>query len=301
MTRRTLLGACVAAAWGARLPWPLGANTAIEGYGLLDAIHTVKRLGFSALEFHTMGVPEPTPGRFPGFQFDRLDDGQRRLIRRALSGFRHLTAHLPYTGLDYMASEADARTVEIAMDGAAFFGARLAVLHPQPVTLSPRYLARFRQWGDRARGLGLRLGLETGYPRSVREFVSLIREIDHSHVGATIDVGHQRRYAELIAKVKPEDRATPEGIRAYNDTTLAIVEQLVEKVFHFHVHDIDPPTWDEHKPLIHGFVDYPRLFAALRRIRYQGVLVLEIGGPAAEIPGHLRDAKQKLARQMPPR
>ena len=30
-----------------------------------------------------------------------------------------------------------------------------------------------------------------------------------------------------------------------------------------HVHDIEPDTWAEHKPLVHGFVDYPRLVAKL--------------------------------------
>jgi sugar phosphate isomerase/epimerase len=96
--------------------------------------------------------------------------------------------------------------------------------------------------------------------------------------------------------VKPADRATAEGIRAYNDTTLAIAEQLGSKVWHWHVHDIDPATWKEHKPLVHDFVDYPRLYQHLRRVNYQGVLLLEIGAPPEEMPAHLRDAKRILER-----
>jgi sugar phosphate isomerase/epimerase len=278
--------------------WPVGANTAIEGSGLIDAIRTIRDLGFPAIEFHTMGTPGPVRGKYPGFPFDQLSAEWRARIREELRPFRHLTAHLPYTGLNYMVSERDARQVEIAMEGAAHFGATLAVLHPQPVdsldSIWPQYLDRFRRWGDRARALGLTLGLETGFPRSIRDYVRLIREIDHPQVGATVDVGHQRRYEELLSRVKPMDRATPDGIRAYNDTTIAIVEQLGAKVLHFHVHDIDPPTWDEHKPLVHGFVDYPRLFATLDKIGYRGILMLEIGGPASELPGHLKDAKKKL-------
>ena len=94
--------------------------------------------------------------------------------------------------------------------------------------------------------------------------------------------------------MKPEDRGTPEGIRAYNDVTLEIIEKLGPKIFHMHVHDIEPTTWDEHKPLIHGFVDYPRLIATLRGIDYQGLLVFEIGGPVEELTGFFRDAKTKL-------
>jgi len=75
---------------------------------------------------------------------------------------------------------------------------------------------------------------------------------------------------------------------------LAIAEQLGKRVWNYHVHDVDPATWVEHKPLVHGFVDYPRLFALMRRQRYDGVLLMEIGGPAAELPGHLREAGRKL-------
>ncbi|MSV30650.1 MAG: sugar phosphate isomerase/epimerase [Bryobacterales bacterium] len=303
MNRRTLLQLPLAAAGRAAgaTPWMLGANTAIDGYGLLEAIQKIRELGFQAIEIHTMGDPEPRAGRFPGFQFDRIPARQRDEIKSALAGFARVTAHLPYTGLNYMASAEAVRTVEIAMEGTAFFGAKLAVLHPQPLpdseleTRWAEYLKRFRTWGDRALGLGLRLALETGYPRSVRGFVRLIREIAHEAVGATIDVGHQSRYEELTARVKPEDKAAPAGIRAYNDTTMAIVEQLGSKVFHFHVHDIDPRTWQEHKPLVHGFVDYPRLAAALRMSGYTGLWMLEIGGAAENLPSYLSDAKAKLA------
>ena len=226
-------------------------------------------------------------------------------IRKALGGFKAVTTHLPYTGLDYMSAsgevrESSVRTVETAMEATAFFGATVAVLHPQPLpegTLDatwPRYLDRFRRWGDRARKLGFRIALETGYPRSVRDFVRLVKEIDHDSVGATIDVGHQSRYAELVARVKPEERATPEGIKAYNETTFAIVEGLGAKVFHFHVHDIDPATWKEHQPLSTGFVDYPRLFQILRRINYQGLLILEISGRGTEMKSLLADNKHQL-------
>jgi len=285
--------------------WQLGANTAIEGYGLIQAIGTLRELGFSAIEIHPMGVPEPRAEKFPGFEFDKLDQAKRKEIRKALGGFQSVTTHLPYTGLDYISAsgeirESSVRTVETAMEGTAFFGATVAVLHPQPLPEGaldatwPRYLDRFRRWGDRARKLGFCIALETGYPRSVRDFVRLVKEIDHDSVGATIDVGHQSRYAELVARVKPEERAARAGIEAYNETTFAIVEGLGAKVFHFHVHDIDPTTWKEHQPLSTGFVDYPKLFRLLRRIRYQGMLILEISGPGTEMKRLLADNKRQL-------
>jgi sugar phosphate isomerase/epimerase len=308
MKRRTFLGALPAAglrAAAARRPWAIGANTAITGWGLLEAIELLRRIGFAAIEIHPMGAPEPTPGQYPGFRFDELTAGQQQEIRAALRGFRHVTTHLPYTGLDYFAADpavasVAVKNVDVALQGSAYFGAELAVLHPKSgsgQTEAGQWKAMregIRRWGDMARRHKMRIALETGYPASVAGFVRLVQEVGHPAVGAAIDVGHQSRYAELVAKVKPQDRATPAGIRAYNDTTLAIVEGLGPKVIHFHVHDIDPATWKEHLPLGTNFVDYPRLFAALERIRYRGHLIFEIGGKPEEMERHLRDGKWRF-------
>ncbi len=79
---------------------------------------------------------------------------------------------------------------------------------------------------------------------------------------------------------------------------LRIVNELGPKLVHLHIHDINPSTWKEHLPLGTGFVDYPRLIAALRRIGYQGSLVLEIGAPAQEMEADLRAAKQQMTRYL---
>ncbi|MCX6630086.1 MAG: TIM barrel protein, partial [Candidatus Solibacter sp.] len=133
-----------------------------------------------------------------------------------------------------------------------------------------------------------------GFPASIAEFVALIKETGHAAVGCTIDVGHQRGYKELVARVKPEERGTPAGIRAYNDVTHEIIDQLRDKILHFHVHDIDPPTWQEHRPIGTGFVDYARLIGKLRQIGYRGLLMFEIAGPGSEIEALLIDSKRKL-------
>lgn len=276
-----------------RTRWLLGANTAVDGYSLMDAIKLVKDCGFPTIEIQPMGRPEATPGKYPGFEFDKLSDSARRDIRKQLRGFQMVTAHLPYTGLDHLTSEDSRRAVETAMNAAEYFGAKMTVLHPQPVADNklndawPQRLELYRRWADRAKKGGLKIAAETGFPRSIRDYVRLIQEVDHPSFGSTIDVGHQAKYAELVARNTREPRA-------YNDTTIEIIERLGAKVFHLHVHDIDPQTWQEHKPFIHGFVDYPRLFATLSKVNYQGILMFEIGGPASELPRYLREGKAKL-------
>ena len=285
----------------------IGANTAISGYSLAEAIGLLHRLVFFTIEIHIMGSLLPNPGQFPGFQFDRLTRKEKQAIAGSLRGFRHLSTHLPYTHLNFFASDetvarASVREIEIALEATAYFGAELAVIHALPASgftpdeVWPVTVRRLREWGDRARKGGFRLAVETGYPKSVRAFVRLIEEIDHPSVGCAIDVGHQSGYQELLDRVSAEQRSTAYGIRAYNDTTLAIIEQLGGKVFHLHVHDIDPQTWKEHQPIGTGFVDYLRLVGKLRDIDYRGLLVLEIAAPAPEMPARLAESKLRLER-----
>ena len=306
---RTLAAALPAAARARVKPSQIGANTAIKGYSFFDAVDLLKRIGFPIIEIHPMGKPGPTPGEYPGFEFDRLSPEQKTSMKAALKGVPHITAHLPYTGHDYFAkdeavAEAAVKAVDIALEGSAYFGAEVCVLHPKAgggQTLETQWLAmikRIRRWGDLAQRHKIRIALETGYPASIKEYVRLIREVDHPAVGATIDVGHQSKYAELAAKVRPEDRATPAGIRAYNDTTLAITEALGPKAFHFHIHDIEPATWAEHKPLGLGFVDYHRLFALLNKMNYTGYLIFEVGGEPDKMEGYLRDGRKRIEAAM---
>jgi sugar phosphate isomerase/epimerase len=241
----------------------------------------------------------------PGFQFHRLSAEEKQKLTKAVEGFRYVSTHVPWTSLHYFSpfdniAEFSIRQVDIALEASAFLGAEVVNIHAQRAAhLSqeqswPTMIRRFRRWGDFAKASGFRLAIETGYLQSVRDFVRFIEEINHSHVGATIDVGHQKQYTELLARVKPEEKGTPAGIKAYNDINHELIGRLGSKLFHFHVHDIEPGTWAEHKPLIHGFIDYPRLIKKLRKTNYQGLLIFEIGGATAQLPAILRNSKQKL-------
>ena len=273
----------------------IGANTAITGYSLTQAVELLRAIKFPVIEIHAMGSTAATPDQFPGFEFDRLSDSERTAIRRLLRGFEHVTAHLPYTGLEYFSpdrkiAEAAIKRIDVAIEGCQHFGVRLAVIHPKPGT---GLVEQFRRWGDLAAKSGMRLALETGYPRSVPAFTKLIEDIAHPMVGATLDVGHQGQYTEL-AGIAANQRGSTDAVRAYNDVNLQLVERLGKKLFHLHVHDVDRETWKEHQPMGTGFVDYTRLIAKLRDIQFDGVLMLEIGGSADRMPDHLRAAKRYL-------
>lgn len=308
LTRRKAIAAAGASAcsWLGAFAGPaeisVGANTAITGYDFFEAVALLRRLGFPVIEIHAMGKLGPVPGAFPGYRFDELGEAEKARVRKALEGVPRITAHLPYTDLEYFSADAKVavaarRVIDIAIEGSAYFGAVIGVFHPKPgpgftpEQEWPVMIEHCRRWGDLARQRGMKLALETGFPKSAKQFVQLIREIDHPAVGATLDVGHQSQYAEL-AGIAAADRGTPAAIRAYNDLNLRIVDGLGPKLLHLHVHDIDPNTWKEHRPMSTGFIDYPRLIGKLRENRFSGSLVLELAATAEEMPALLRQAKK---------
>jgi sugar phosphate isomerase/epimerase len=284
------------------VPHVVGANTAITGWGFFDAVELIDEIGFRTIEVQNLlGRLEPTEGAFPGFQIDQVSDGDKERIRAALAPFDCVTVHLPYPKtMPYIvpgAADAVAK-LEIALDAAKFVGAKVAVLHPQPSETDiyenwSTAVERIREWGSMAADRGFQLACETNAPNSIPDLVRFIDEINHDNVGVTLDVGHQAGFKEL-STIPAEERGTPAAIKAYNDLNVEIVKTLGDKLIHLHVHDIEPETWKEHKPLIHGFVDYPRLIDALRATNYAGVLVFEIGGDPEKMPGYLREGKQKL-------
>ncbi len=282
------------------VPYVIGANTAVSGMGFFEALELLHGIGFPTVEVQNLlGTLGPTPGEFPGLRIDQVSDEDKQRIVEALKPFEYVTAHLPYS-MPYIQPDAAEAVAEFesTFDAAALVGAKMAVLHPQPhgTKLEDNWdtaVQRIRHWGDMGAERGFRIAVETSAPPSVPEFVRLIHEIGHDNVGATLDVGHQAHFAEL-ARFTKEEYATKEAIRAYNDVNIQIVESLGDKLIHMHVHDIEPETWSEHKPMIYGFIDYPRLIATLREIRYGGVMIFEIGGEPEKMPGYLKDAKAKL-------
>ncbi len=313
---RSLCGSAAASLWNcsqpgpspqppaahAFVPWVVGANTAISGWGFFEVVELLAEIGYRSIEVQNLiGRLDPVEGEFPGFTFDKISEQDKERILAALEPFDHVTVHLPYAAdMNYIAPDAGDAVdrLETALDAAAFLGAKLAVLHPQPsgADLYANWdlaVSRIREWGSVAADKGFRIACETAMPNSVPDLVRFQEEIGHDNVGVTLDVGHQARFEEL-AHVEPEERGSPQAVQAYNDLNVRIVETLGGKLLHVHTHDIDPATWAEHKPLIHGFIDYPRLIAKLREERYGGVLMFEIGDDAEKMPGRLREGKSKM-------
>ena len=96
----TLSGRSPASARGLD-PAVIGANPYFPGYDLYRSIRIMRDIGFQTIEMHPMGSPEAIAGMPPGFQYDRIDDDEKRKIKEALSGFRYISTHLPWTDTPY--------------------------------------------------------------------------------------------------------------------------------------------------------------------------------------------------------
>lgn len=289
----------------------IGSETYFPGYSLYEALKTLKYLGFCTVELHAFGVPEAHAGMTPGFDFKELTMKQKDTITEAIDDFKHISVHLPYSGLNFFSSDREysqqsIKKFEYAMEGAAYFKAELATFHimePEGRELENAWediIKQCRIWGDMGAEMNLPLAIETGFPNSAEQFIQLIRDIDHPWVGVNVDVGHQIWYDEFSSKINNDQLSTKENIKSYNDLMHYIIDNLSDKLMIMHVHDIDPETWSEHRSLKYDTIDYPRLFRKLKDINYDSFLIFEIAPPNRPPykPAVLANDKRKMENFM---
>lgn len=89
--------------------------------------------------------------------------------------------------------------------------------------------------------------------RSPAEMQELLRKVNRSNVGVTVDAGHAQ-------------------VCGYKATEF--INVLNDLVFHIHLHD-NHGVRDEHLPLGKGVVDYVGIIQTLKKLDYQGVVNLE--------------------------
>lgn len=268
----------------------LGASTAcLAGFSLLEAIRTIERLGFGTIEMIAYTGQSHSMGEIPGFDYYEASESEREEVYEATRAFEHVSAHMPFTGVHLLSSDAESRRTSLdrikrAMDGLAFLEGRVAVVHagwPEEGSsfrdVWKPMLETFRTLGDYGAERGLEIGLETMQPDSVKDYTELIFEVDHPAIGATIDTGHIRGSTDI--GLPPEQRDSEEGRTRFNDVLEATVETLGDKVLHVHLTDVRSRDWRDHQTVGSGIVDFSRLFAALRRTDYDGLLVFELEEP----------------------
>jgi sugar phosphate isomerase/epimerase len=267
----------------------LGASTAcFAGFSLLEAIAHLHRLGFGTIEMITYTGARHSVGDIPGFSFAHSTPRERDAVFAATRSFRHITGHLPFQGVslfsDSREREAGLAQICSALDGLAYLKGELGVMHIGSAGTGRRYrdiwqpmIDTLRLLGDYAEERQLKIGVETMQPDSIREYADLIAETRHPAVGAAIDTGHIRGAREV--GIPPERRNSAEARARFNDVLNTLVSTAGEHLAHFHISDVRATDWVDHKSIGSGIIDFPRLFATIRRTRYRGLFVLELEEP----------------------
>ena len=264
----------------------LGASTAsLANYSLLDAVAKIRDLGFETIELLAFDGARHSVGNLAGFWFNRMSESEKAVLRRSLQGFKHIATHLPFIDIPLFSHNPDMaqfcrQHLKMSIEGSAYFGATAAAVHVHPRSSFKfseywdQMIATFRDLGDHAAKYGVKLGIETGCPNTINEYTRLILDVDHPFVGGLIDVGHCFFYSDVVRR--PAERGTPDAVQRGNDCLNRIVEVLDAKALHFHLHDVRQKDWRDHRAVGRGIIDFPRLFATLKRIKYEGLLTFEL-------------------------
>lgn len=284
----------------------LCANTAcLPNFSRLNAIRKAREMGLCSIELLAFDGARHSQGPLSGFWFNRMSDAGKQGLLEAVRPFDHRAVHLPFFDLPLFSYDEEMRAfcrgqLKVGLDGAAFIGAEAAVVHAyaRPGMGCRDYwgdmVNTFRELADYAGERNVRLGVETGFPATVKDFTDLIFDVDRPSFGATIDVGHFRGYGDI--GIQPKDYGTAEAVRKYNDTLVRTIQILGAKNFHFHLHDVRAGDWRDHRAPGRGIIDYPRLFSVLRDIGYGGLLSFELEEP--DVLDALAQSKAFIERLM---
>jgi len=292
LTRRTFLSSVAAASAVAAKPPVLSipqltlATASLAGFTLENCFKEIARLKFGGVEIFADLGRRHSLGELPGAIVDRLTPSEKKTLRRLAGKFRFVTTHLPFHEMrpvdtNPAVREPSIAAIERGIRDSGWWGASVGVLHVAREELADyrpvwtNLIETYRRFGDLAAKHKLRLGIETGWPETVDDYLTLIKEIDHDHVGGTVDTGHTRTYRRDI-QLADTQLNSDKGRKRYNDVLMRKVEGLGPKLFHFHVDDVRATDWREHRTLGRGIVDWQRLLRHLENVGYRGSFAMEL-------------------------
>ena len=260
----------------------VGANTScLAGLSLDEAVNSIRQLGLHGLTLLGFSGTRHSFGDLAGFWFRQLSNAERMGLKGLVSGFASLAIHAPFVDLplftyDPRLAQLSLERVKESIDAAQYLRAQVVIVHANS---RPHFdvtdywgdmVTTFRMLGDYALERGVRIGLETGFPNKVDQFVDLLEAVGHQGVGATIDTGHMSRYVE------PELWKTPAGVAKLNERLMDITRQLGILVIHCHIHDVGLSGWRDHRAIGRGIIDFQPFLAELQSVGYEGMLELEL-------------------------
>lgn len=222
---------------------------------------------------------------------------EHRVAGSLLGGFETVTIHAPFAAVEGMPYLIDGEgransfmvtQIKEAIDTCATFGAGTVTVHPDTEVLDmpveeywTEMVEACAELAEHAAAHGVRLGAENSYPvvRDAEVMERFLHAVGAGNFGLTVDVGH------FWSGINPGEWGpapysrlydTPEGMDYMNKMLFDVVENLFDRIFHFHLHDVTRCAMHhDHRALGSGGMDFPRLFGELDRRGFAGTMIVE--------------------------
>ena len=232
---------------------------------LLDLHEQIRWLHEHRFEAVAFWTSAGEPGVWQGFEFASAAPADVRALRAALADFEAVDLHAdaPLTGVSALPRLR--RTLAFAAE----LGASTVTVHVE--SRSPRRQDELASLDAAAQRANVRVGLE------LTADYGLALSPATPHLGLTLDVGH----------VSFEGGA---GYREFGSLA-GLIDHVSSRLFHVHAHDYDGLL--DHLPIGAGRLNWNEIAAALKRVRYAGVVCLELN-PDRASPGQLLASRDRL-------
>lgn len=253
------------------------------------AAETALALGIQAITF--AGTPRAwTPGQ-PALSFlwDDLDPATQAATRELRSIFARGVIHAPFVDIHMVSTNSyiqaeSLRQLYQAIRAAGELELETVTVHaPLPIQslthadFRRRLVLTLRELGRAAHSAGTRIGLENWrYPFTPEEHLSILEEVDHPAVGATLDLGHIAYWYKHEGTTGLHNSGT---IAQYQARLMAFIEQLGAYIIHVHVHDVRASDLQDHRTVGSGIINYAAVLDGLARHGFDGLMLFELGEP----------------------
>lgn len=262
------------------MTWPIGASTGCcHQTPIVDVIRALAEVGVPAIE---IGTP---PGHFDIWNRNHVEAIRREL---AACGVRAQAIHAPFGGmLDLSDPNAHHRNAGMAaiLTAASILqelGGRIVVIHASDVINSvPDASIRLQHACESVRAL----------QRACADMeMTLAIESPLRHLIG----GAPHEFARLIEAAGPDARVCIDtGHTWLGQQWQAFADLADGRLVHVHAHDNDG-VFDDHKPPGDGGIHWPSVAHTLRRIGYEGWLMLELACPTEPLASYFARSTRQL-------
>jgi sugar phosphate isomerase/epimerase len=250
---------------------------------LPQIVEKLAEYGYSSLEVWA-DVPQKWSEDF--------DEKEQRKLADTLESFGFQSSiHAPIWDINIASHITNYRNVSInqikwTMDLAQNLGSKLIVLHPghmppYPSVASLRekckmnFLDSLQKLIDYSLETSVPIGLENiplnlCFCYTVEHLIEYVNSFENLNV--TLDVPHAYMIEKFLQGLEPKKRSTSPEERIAEAIT-----KLGKRIINIHLHDNDG-SWDQHKVPGEGIINFEPIMKALKEIKYNGLVTMEIYG-----------------------